>query len=286
MTVSGELAKSETLCRKIANSHYENFLVSRLLLPRRFRQPFLNVYAFCRTADDFADESDSPASALKQLAQFQSSLDATFAGHPPSGLFPALYKTIEDFDLDQHPFNDLLSAFRQDQTKTRFDDCEELLSYCQRSANPVGRIVLRLADAASDENVAFSDKICTGLQLVNFWQDVARDFAIGRIYLPKDQMERFGVDESMLKVTTTAMPLRQLLESECNRAEQYFLNGHPIVERVPKWLGRNLSLFIGGGQATIAAIRNIDFDVLRQRPTVSKRTQIGLVLKHFAKTRF
>ncbi|TWU41428.1 All-trans-phytoene synthase [Novipirellula aureliae] len=281
MTVSGDLANSEKLCRKIANSHYENFLVSRLLLPRRYRQPFVNVYAFCRTADDLADESDSPESALKQLAQFQTSLDATFAGHPPGGLFPALHQTVEDFHLDQQPFNDLLCAFRQDQLETRFRDFEELLCYCQRSANPVGRIVLRLADAASDENVAFSDKICTGLQLVNFWQDVARDFAIGRVYLPNDQMERFGVDDAMLRLPTTVAPLRQLLVSECNRAEQYFLDGQTIISRVPKWLGRNLSLFIGGGLATISAIRKIDFDVLKQRPTVSKRTQIRLVLKHF-----
>lgn len=271
--------RAEAATRKLARSHYENFIVASILLPRRMRQPFYNVYAFCRTADDLADESGSPQQALEQLAAFQSSLDQTYLGHPPDELFHALAGTIEEFGLPKSLFDDLLDAFRQDQRKTRYADFTELLDYCRRSANPVGRLVLHLADCCHEANARLSDEICSGLQLVNFWQDVARDFAIGRVYLPSDQMERFGVTVSMLSHSNVSPELRRLLASECERAEAFFERGLPLADSVPSWLARDVKLFVHGGLETLRAIRKIDYDVLRQRPTVHWWRQSWLVVR-------
>lgn len=273
------LKAAENETRRLARSHYENFLVASLLLPRRLRQPFYNVYAFCRTADDLADESPSPDIACSRLDDFQRQLDETYAGKPCESLFIALATTIDQFDLPQQPFDELLDAFRQDQHKTRYASSDELFDYCRRSANPVGRIVLRLGDCFDEENAALSDQICTGLQLANFWQDVVRDYAIGRIYLPADAMSRFGVSESMLSQSSTPIELRQLLASQCDRAENIFRCGLPLADRVPGWLSSDIKLFAHGGLATLEAIRRIDFDVLRVRPTVSKWRQSGLVVR-------
>lgn len=283
--MKGESVKqAERECRRIALSHYENFLVASVLLPRRLKQPFYNVYAFCRTADDLADESATPALALNALSQCQTSLDATFAGNPPAGIFTALANTIEQFRLNKQPFDDLLDAFRQDQQKTRYQTTRELLDYCRRSANPVGRIVLKLAAVDADvADLERSDQICTGLQLANFWQDVARDYAIGRIYLPQSELRTLGVSEErfaeMIQQRSTLPELKTLIQAECDRAQTCFDLGAPLCDHVPKWLGRNLRLFVGGGRATLEAIRAIDFDVIRIRPRVSKGTQAGLILR-------
>lgn len=274
-----ERHQAEQETRNLATSHYENFLVASVLLPRRFRQPFYNVYAFCRTADDLADESGSPEIATQRLVEFQQQLDQTYAGDPPTPLFIALSGTIRQFNLSKQPFDDLLDAFRQDQIKTRYADFDEIQEYCRRSANPVGRLVLGLGGCDDESNVALSDDICTGLQLANFWQDVARDYSIDRIYLPRDEMERFGVDESMLSESAASPQLRKLLASECDRAEAFFVRGLPLCESVPRWLASDIKLFVHGGLETLKAIRKIDFDVLSRRPTVSKTRQGWLVMR-------
>ncbi|MEM1069189.1 MAG: squalene synthase HpnC [Planctomycetota bacterium] len=274
-----ERQNAERETRRLAKSHYENFLVASVLLPRWMRQPFYNVYAFCRTADDLADESGSPESALEKLSEFQIRLDQTFQGDPPDALFVALSGTIQAYRLPKQPFDDLLDAFRQDQRKTRYANFAELAHYCQRSANPVGRLVLQLADACTAENADLSGSICTGLQLANFWQDVARDYRIGRVYLPADEMERFGVKESMLENSTASPELKRLLASECDRAEALFHRGLPLCDSVPSWLANDIRLFAHGGLETLAAIRRIGFDVLAKRPTVSKSRQGWLVLR-------
>ena len=217
------LKTAEKETRRLAKSHYENFLVASVTLPRRLRQPFYNVYAFCRRADDLADESPSPHMATERIDAFQTLLDETFAGRPRENLFIALSSTIRQFNLPKQPFDDLLHAFRLDQLKTRYGSFDELLDYCRRSANPVGRIVLRLGECFDDDNATLSDQICVGLQLANFWQDLARDYAIGRIYLPADEMEQFGVTEAMLRESSTSKELRQLLASQCDRAESFVL---------------------------------------------------------------
>lgn len=277
------LASARAATAKIAKSHYENFLVASVLLPRRLRQPFFDVYAFCRTADDLADESPTPLVATERLADFQRQLDAAFAGSPDSDLFVALAETAITFDLPQTPFDDLLSAFRQDQVKTRYADHDELVDYCRRSADPVGRIVLMLGGVTDGDSIALSDQICTGLQLANFWQDVARDHAIGRIYLPQSDLDDFGVTEPMIAdgiaSRTTPGPVRELIRFQCDRAEGYFRRGLPLADRVPGWLAADVRLFAHGGLATLAAVRRIDFDVLRIRPKVGKATQMMMLAR-------
>jgi len=238
------------------------------------RQPFYNVYAFCRHADDLADESGCPQLALERLEDWRTQLQRCFAGHAEQPIFVALADTLARFQVSIEPFEQLLDAFRQDQVKTRYATFDELLDYCRRSANPVGRIVLRLAKADSPENLELSDGICTGLQLANHWQDIGRDLSIGRIYLPQDAMDAHGVTPSMLSGERACEPLRRLIAAECKRARRFFEAGRPLIQRVPHWLACDIRLFIRGGLATLDAIAAVDHDVLRQRPTVSRWQQL------------
>ncbi|WP_246151292.1 squalene synthase HpnC [Rubripirellula reticaptiva] len=278
-----ELSRGRAMTAAIAKSHYENFLVASLLLPKRLKQPFYDVYAFCRTADDVADESPSPQIATERLAETQRQLDATFAGLPPTAPFVALADTIVRFQLPKQPFDDLMSAFRQDQETTRYAEFDQLLDYCCRSANPVGRIVLQMSGCCDDDSAALSDQICTGLQLANFWQDVKRDFEIGRVYLPADQMKRYGVTESDFILgaerNLTPVSLRDAINQQCELAEQFLRRGLPLINQVPSWLAADIRLFAHGGLATIEAIRRVDFDVLRVRPKVSKTQQVSMLAR-------
>jgi len=215
---------------------------------------------------------------LQALDQYGESIDRIYSGLPVDGIFPALAQTIHEYDLSREPFDHLLIAFRRDQTQNRYDTFEQLMDYCRYSANPVGRMVLGLAGCTSATDLELSDQICTGLQLANFWQDVARDHQMDRVYLPADAMAEYGVTMDMLGHRSTSQPLRSLISSECDRAEQFFRRGMPLADRVPSWLAKDIRLFAHGGLATIDAIRAIDFDVLRQRPKVSKGRQLRLML--------
>jgi len=276
LTVS--LAAAERICRRIATGHYENFLVASVFLPRAMRQPFYNVYAYCRHADDLADESPTPEIATQKLADWQRQLQACFAGNATHPIFIALRDTDQRFDLRMEPFNDLIQAFLQDQVKVRYQTFDELLDYCRRSADPVGRIVLRLANADSDENLKLSDSVCTGLQLANHWQDVARDFRSGRIYLPAQDASRFGVDLERIHDVAQRKEFQDLLRFECDRAASFLRHGLPLASQVPRWLAKDIRLFIHGGLATLAAIANLHYDVLSQRPTVSRLRQMRLIV--------
>ncbi|MCD0458334.1 squalene synthase HpnC [Roseiconus lacunae] len=273
------LRHSERYCRRLARSHYENFLVASILLPRRLRQPFYNIYTFCRTADDIADESGDRRLAREGLDRIAADLEDVFAGKPRTeGMFPALHHTIATFAMDRKPFFDLLSAFRQDQEVLEYETLDQLLDYCSRSANPVGRLVLKLAGVTDAEQIRLSDQICTGLQLANFWQDVGRDYAIGRVYLPDQWRQRYGVTRDMLSAGATSEPVRRLLADLCKMTDGYFQRGIVLAEKVPDWLSADIKLFAHGGMETLAAIRRVDFDVLRKRPKVSKLTQGKLIL--------
>ena len=272
-----DLAESQRMCRRLARSHYENFLVASILVPRVHRQAMYNVYAFCRTADDLADESPTPEIAKRSIETLQQQLDDTFAGSPPPNMFLALSDSIRRYGMTQQPFDDLLAAFRQDQSKTRYANKSELFDYCECSANPVGQMVLQIAGCDDPSRRLLSDKICTALQLTNFCQDVARDYRIGRIYLPVDDWTNCGVTEPMFAEKTTADPLKHLIEEFCDLAETLFREGSPLYDHVPGWLAADLKLFVGGGMATLDAIRRIDFDVLRERPTVGKFSQLKLL---------
>ncbi|MEN6557078.1 MAG: squalene synthase HpnC, partial [Thermoguttaceae bacterium] len=205
------LAESQRYCRRLARRHYENFTVASRLLPGGLRQHFCNVYAYCRWADDLADETGDPACSLLLLDQWESQLRQCYQGEAVHPIFVALAETIRQFDIPQQTFADLLTAFRQDQRVTRYETAEQLLRYCRCSANPVGRLVLHLARCCTPERTEWSDAVCTGLQLANFCQDDARDWDRGRVYLPQSACRQFGYDETMFARHACNDAFRRLL---------------------------------------------------------------------------
>src|SRR5579863_8719194 len=188
-------AEAEEYCCRLARSHYENFSVATWFLPKKLRQDFFNVYAYCRISDDLGDEVGDPAASLALLDEWQAELEACYAGAPRHPVFVALAETVRQFSIPRHEFSDLLIAFRQDQTVTRFETFNDVLGYCRYSANPVGHLVLYLCGYSDAERQQLSDYTCTALQLANFWQDVVVDYGKGRIYLPLEDLRRCGVSE-------------------------------------------------------------------------------------------
>lgn len=270
------LVEAEAFCRVVAQRHYENFTVATRLVPRRLRQHLANVYAFARWSDDLADESTSAAEATESLAAWRERLERCFAGRPDHPVFIALAETVRQTGLTIEPFSDLLDAFAHDQTTTRYQSRTALLDYCRRSADPVGRIVLALEGCRDPALVSLSDSICTGLQLVNFWQDVKRDRAAGRVYIPAEDMHRHGVDESMLDEARATAPLIGLLREEVGWARDCLRRGLPLEKAAPAVLRPAIGMFIRGGLAIADAIERIGFDTLARRPTVSRGTKLML----------
>jgi len=278
-------AEARAYCRHLAGSHYENFTVVSGLLPRHLHQHFCNVYAYCRWADDLADETHDRSHSLELLDWWEQSLRRATRGEARHPVFVALAQTMGEFELTEEPFLDLLTAFRRDQQQSRYESFEQLLDYCRYSANPVGRIVLKLGRSYNDENVVLSDSICTGLQLANFWQDVRRDFAIGRIYIPLEDLRDFDVAAEEL-VGPANDRLRHLLRFECNQAANYLQAGEALVGRVSKDLRLPVRLFIDGGLKILQAIQRQKFDVWSSRPTVGKLAKLHLLSKAWFATRF
>jgi len=270
------LDASRRYCRALACKHYENFTVASWLLPRRMRQHFANVYAYCRWADDISDETADPQHSIRLLNWWESQLKECYQGEAIHPVFVALSETIERFEIPPDPFIDLLRAFRQDQCKTRYDTADELLDYCCYSANPVGRLVLYLGQCGDKIRVQLSDSICTGLQLANFWQDVANDWERGRIYIPQDHCDRFGYDESMFARHEFNDEFRQMLGAEVDNAECFLRRGLPLVDLVPRWLKLDIALFVHGGLAILDAVRRQNYDVWSKRPTVSSTQKFRL----------
>ncbi len=271
------LLEAQAYCRRLARSHYENFTVASLLLPRRLRQHFFNVYAYCRMADDLADETGDPEQSTEWLDGWEDALRACYRGRAEHPVFMALRQTIDQFDIPPEPFLDLLVAFRQDQRSTRYASFDDLLGYCRNSACPVGRLVLYLGRCHRPELLELSDSVCIGLQLANFWQDVARDYDLGRVYLPQDVCRRHGYDEAMFARRESNDAFRRVMRAEVDRAEGYLRAGLPLAERVPPELRVDVALFARGGLAVLDAIRRIDYDVWRVRPTVSRRAQLRML---------
>ena len=266
-------------CRDLARTHYENFPVVTWLLPRELHQHFYNVYAFCRWADDLGDEIEDSTESLRLLGWWRDELQACFAGTVHHPVFVALKGTIDEFEIPVTPFEDLISAFEQDQTVHDYDTFEQLRDYCRRSADPVGRIVLHLCRTFCDENVEFSDSICTGLQLTNFWQDVARDADIGRTYLPKEDRQRFGYTDDDLKSRATNDDFLALIEFEVERAREFLLKGLPLVDRMPGRLRIDIDLFARGGLLVLDRIAAVGYRVWETRPVLKRRHFFGLFLK-------
>lgn len=267
---------ARAFCRTVASAHYENFTVATLLVPQRLRQHLANVYAFARWADDLADEASSPVAAALALADWRRGLDACFAGQPNHPVYVALAETVRETGLSREPFADLIDAFEQDQEKTRYATRAELLDYCRRSADPVGRIVLALGGCHDPDLIRMSDAVCTGLQLVNFWQDITRDRLAGRIYLPADDMARHGVDESMLASDEASPEVKSLLREQVAWARACFDVGDRLPAVAPPALRPAIAMFLGGGRAVTDAIERAGFDTLARRPTVGRLTKLSL----------
>jgi squalene synthase HpnC len=272
-------ADASDYCRRLAAAHYENFTVASWLLPSELRPHFCHVYAYCRWADDLADETGSPEQSLALLDAWERELDRCYAGEVEHPVFVALRQTIVEFDIPRQPLADLLGAFRQDQTTTRYDSAGQLLDYCRRSANPVGRLVLCLARAHDAQTGSLSDSICTGLQWINFCQDVAGDWDRGRIYLPAATWRDVGCDESGFERRLATPEFREGLRREVARAEGFLEAGWPLATLAPRTVRLSITLFLLGGLAAVAAVRSVDYNVWTGRPRVSAARKLALLVR-------
>ena len=255
-------------CLRLARGHYENFPVASRLLPRRLQKPIAVIYAFARSADDFADEGDLPEEIrLSLLDEYVAKLDALRDGQALGDpVFIALRDVIDRHALPLEPFYDLLSAFRQDVTKRRYADFIEVLDYCRRSANPVGRLVLHLCGEATADNLHDSDAVCTALQLINFWQDLAQDYDENqRIYLPQDEMAACGVGETHLIERRSDAALRKLLDMQIARTRRLMLSGAVLGPRLKGRLGVEIRATINGGLCVLDALARRDNLFIRPR---------------------
>jgi squalene synthase HpnC len=273
------LVEARAYCERLAKSHYENFSVATWFLPKRLRQHFYNVYAYCRISDDLGDEVGDPQQSLELLDQWETELNACYAGSPRHPVFVALAETVKQFGIPRHEFSDLLIAFRHDQTVTRFETFDDILAYCRYSANPVGHLVLYLCGYSDAERQQLSDYTCTALQLANFWQDVFVDYGKGRIYLPLEDLRRFGVTGEDIAGRRATPQFVAMMKFEIERAREWFARGLPLVKMVNRELAIDLELFSRGGQEILNAIERQGFDVLKARPEISKPRKLLLVLR-------
>ena len=281
--VAPTLDEARAYCRNLAETHYENFHVATWFLPKALRPHFHAIYAYCRISDDLGDEVGDRAVALALLDLWGRELDACYEGRARHPVFVALAETIRACAIPKEPFSDLLVAFRQDQTVTRYATMDDVLAYCRYSANPVGRLVLyacgEVSPEAKDENFRLSDATCTALQLANFWQDVRVDFKKDRVYLPQDDMRRFGVSDETIAQGIATPEFRALLRYEVDYARGLFEQGLPLIGRVSSELALDLDLFSRGGLEILRAIERREYDVLSARPSISKPTKLALALR-------
>ncbi len=272
--------------RWLATRHYENFHVVTFLLPKRLHQDFYNVYAFCRWADDLGDEIGDPAESLRLLSWWRTELEAMYQGRVKHPVFVALKDTAHKYALPMQLFSDLITAFEQDQRVTRYANWDELFGYCRYSANPVGRLVLRLCGYADEERDRMSDATCTALQLANFWQDVTVDWEKDRVYLPLDLLARHGYSVEELGARKFNPAFQAAMREAVEVARQLFLEGLPLAKTVDRRLGFDLELFSRGGMRVLEKIEQQNYNVLSQRPTVSKADRLGLVAHALVRAAF
>jgi squalene synthase HpnC len=273
------LAEAQEYCRRLARSHYENFSVASWFLPERLQQDFCNVYAYCRISDDLGDEVGDPNSSLQLLDQWEAELDACYAGSPRQPVFVALAETVRKCEIPKQTFVDLLTAFRQDQRVSRYSTFDDVLNYCHYSANPVGHLVLYVCGYRDAERQTLSDYTCTALQLANFWQDVSVDYAKGRIYIPGEDLRRFGVSENDIAAQRNTATFCDMMRFEVARAHEWFRRGLPLIDAVDRELALDIELFSRGGQEILNAIEAQGYNVLGRRPAISKSRKLGLVAR-------
>jgi squalene synthase HpnC len=250
--------------------HYENFPVASILLPKHLRRPVGIIYNFARQADDFADEGELPnEERLAKLGAFRAELQRIADGEvPQTPLFRDLAEIVAEYRLPLQLFHDLLDAFSQDVVKKRYADFGEVLDYCRRSANPVGRLLLHLYGEATPQNLAYSDDICTSLQLINFWQDVKKDYAIGRIYLPQDEMAQYGVTEQHIAQGRANEEWRELMSFQVARARDMMRRGAPLGSILTGRIGLEMRMIIAGGNRILRKLQAVNYDMFERRPVL------------------
>jgi squalene synthase HpnC len=271
------LIEAREYCERLAKSHYENFLVAGIFCPKPLRKHFYHIYAYCRISDDLGDEIGDTQKSLILLNWWEEGLHAMYAGEPRHPAFVALEETVKEFDIPVTPFRNLLTAFRQDQTMIRYPTFQDLLGYCVNSANPVGQLVLYLCGYRDAERFRLSDKTCTALQLANFWQDVTRDLEKNRIYIPLEDMERYGYQESLLWERRFTPQFADLMRFEVERTKTMFTEGLGLCPLVERRVRLDVEMFSRGGMEVLRMIEAQGYDVLSHRPTVSKKRQIALL---------
>ena len=278
-TTPPSLPEAHAYCERLARTHYENFSVATWFLPKRLRQHFFNVYSYCRISDDLSDEAGDPAASLQLLDQWEAELNACYAGSPRHPVFVALAGTVRAFVIPKQTFSDLLTAFRQDQTVSRYETFDDLLRYCRYSANPVGHLVLYVCGYRDSERQQLSDFTCTALQLANFWQDISLDYAKGRIYLPLESLRRFQVSEGDIANNRNTPQFREMMCFEVQRTREWFDRGLPLIGKVGRELAIDIELFSRGGQEILNAIERQAFAVLGNRPVISKSRKLALAAR-------
>src|SRR5579872_926984 len=278
-SIAPSLEDAYAYCERLARSHYENFSVATWFLPKRLRQHFYNVYAYCRISDDLGDETGNREASLQLLDEWQCELNACYEGNPRHPVFVALAGTVREFDIPKQTFADLLTAFRQDQRITRYETFDDLLGYCRYSANPVGHLVLYLCGYRDSERQQLSDYTCTALQLANFWQDVSADYEKGRIYLPLEDLRKYDITESDIAQKKNTARFREMMGFEVQRAREWFDWGLPLASKVSRELATDVELFSRGGQEILNAIERQGYAVLGRRPVISKQRKFALVAR-------
>lgn len=276
------LKDSLAYTRSLSVSHYENFHLASWLLPRKLQQDFFNVYAFCRWADDLGDESGSAERSLNLLDWWQEELTDLYRGKATHPVYVALQETVHKHNIPQEPFNNLIRGFVQDQTITRYATHNELLMYCRYSANPVGHLILHLCGYKDEERRRLSDFTCTALQLTNFWQDVAHDWSIGRLYIPLEHMRSFDYSPAMfeedLNLGRGSPAFRALMRELVEETKKLFHKGLPLADHVDRHLAVDLELFSRGGMAILELIRHQNYDTIRHRPRLGAIKRLRLML--------
>ena len=284
------LERAYEYCEGLTLSHYENFPVGSALVPKRLRKHFYSIYAFARIADDFADEDYgqgySERERLEALDEWRRMLIESLAGRARHPVFVALARTASEFDLPAALFEDLLSAFAQDVTVRRYQSIDQLLDYCRRSANPIGRLVLMLFGYRDKQRHQWSDQICTALQLTNHWQDVAIDLDKDRIYLPQEDLSRFGLVVDDLFSRNPTDSFKRLMQFEVERARAMFLSGKPLCVSVSGRLGLELRSVWLGGMRILDRVQQNGFDVFARRPVISATDKLKILLVAVSKGAF
>jgi len=278
MSISLDDAYKQAL--RFAKSHYENFPVVSLFLPKRLRKHVAVVYKFARQADDLADEGNiKPGQRLVNLYNYEKNLNRCLNNGYDNSFWEALGNTINEFNLTGKHFIDLLSAFKQDVEKIRYETFDEVLNYCEHSANPVGRIILEFFDIRDPDTLSYSDAVCTALQLTNFLQDTAIDYKKGRIYIPLEDLRKYEIDEIVFNQYKDSDSFRDVLKFQEVRIREMFENGKNLIPHLPKEIKKQIKWTILGGEKILDKIEKIDYSVLNFRPTLSKYDYIKLMFK-------